>query len=386
LKAFVMSLHPEEHDWLEGAVERFEATAPTRRIAHLEPFLNGAGAPSAAARRALMIEIVAIDLERRWRDSPSEAPLLELYIKWLPCDLPSLDDAPAELILEERRARLRSGDPAPLAEYAARFPRHGAAAIAPLAEIEHERRHDAARSVAPLPPARSMATTLDLDAPLTHHDYRIKRMIGAGGICRVYTAVQQSLQQSVALKVLRKRYLSDAVAVERFCREARTMAALQHPHIVGVRGLGRLPDGGYFLVMDLIDGVDLGRLRSTQPLSLVQINRIVHDMAAALYRSHSLGVIHCDLKPSNLLYDSSGRTLLTDFGMAIRLNEQGRAEEPSIGGTIGFLAPEQRDVSGKSVGYATDERALKIASPMLTRRFSRGIRREADHCEAFKSW
>src|SRR5262249_40768306 len=143
-------------------------------------------------------------------------------------------------------------------------------------------------------------------------------------------------------------------ATIRFLEEAEFLARLRHPGIVTVHGLGHLPDGGHFLVMDLIEGSDLAREMSTGPVPVVQALRWVSEAADAIEHAHQQGVIHCDLKPSNLLLDRAGHIHVTDFGLGRSLS----GDRQSVGGTAGFMAPEQVDATWGPISPRTDVHGL----------------------------
>jgi serine/threonine protein kinase len=202
---------------------------------------------------------------------------------------------------------------------------------------------------------------LDPDAPLDYHDFRIQRLIGSGGMGKVYAAVQKSLGKPVAIKALRKAWLSDLHAIERFVGEARTAAQLRHPNVVDVHGIGRLPGGGYFMVMDLVDGHDLAHVVRGALPSLSETARIVAAVAETIDHAHQRGVIHCDLKPGNVLIDRRGGVFVTDFGLARSIGCNSEAGDPEasamtsgVGGTAAFMAPEQIDAALGTIGPWTD--------------------------------
>jgi serine/threonine protein kinase len=178
------------------------------------------------------------------------------------------------------------------------------------------------------------------EAPLPYSDFVLEEMIGAGTMGKVYRARQRSHARRVAIKFLRKSFLSRPDAVEAFLREARTIAGLQHPHVVGVHGLGRTPRGGLFIVMDLMDGGDLSRQLAGGPVPHERAVAWVVEATGALAHAHARRILHCDLKPANLLLDSAGRVRLTDFGLARRLRHEPLTAS-NIAGTAAYIAPEQ---------------------------------------------
>ncbi len=131
------------------------------------------------------------------------------------------------------------------------------------------------------------------------------------------------------------------------------MARFRHPNIVPVHGLGRLADGGYFMVMDLIDGHDLTKLCDAGDIPPSTAAKIVAHVADAVQHAHDRGVIHRDMKPGNVLIDSSGHVFVTDFGFAWT-EADAVVDAESIAGTVGFMAPEQMDRSLGPIGPATD--------------------------------
>lgn len=218
---------------------------------------------------------------------------------------------------------------------------------------EREPPRPAGRQPAPRP-RKSAATAA---GTLLHfEDYLLQRLIGAGGMGKAYAAIDKRDQRPVCVKVLHKSRLTDPRAVARFVDEARIVARLRHPNIVAVHGLGRLPDGGYFMVFDLIDGEDLLQTIRRRQLSIAEARGIALCAAEAIEHAHNQGVVHCDLKPSNVLIDGQGRVVIADFGLA-RVMENGIsgiADVAYIAGTAAFMAPEQADRRFGPVDERTD--------------------------------
>jgi RNA polymerase sigma factor (sigma-70 family) len=186
-------------------------------------------------------------------------------------------------------------------------------------------------------------------------DIVLERQLGAGGMGKVYRARLRQGGAAVAVKILRKSLRGHEPAAAHFLREAGILARLHHPGIVVVHGLGRLPHGGHFLVMDLVEGGDLMRRRAAGPVELASALDWVRQAADAVEHAHRQGVVHCDLKPSNLLLDGRGRVRVSDFGLARSLDDRDGC--PS-GGTPGFLAPEQADPARGPVTPRTDVHGL----------------------------
>jgi RNA polymerase sigma factor (sigma-70 family) len=209
------------------------------------------------------------------------------------------------------------------------------------------------------PPASSaaarrfpMPALSELTAPLNWTDFALQEQVGAGATGRVFKALDRRTENLVAIKFLRKSLIGDTAAMARFLQEAQTVAGLEHPAIVKVHGAGRTPGGGLFLVMDFVDGLDLDKLRRKQPVDLELCLRWTLEAARAIDAAHQLNVIHCDIKPSNVLLGHDGKIRVTDFGLAVRL-DIGR---PSafMAGTPAFMAPEQIDSCWGEISPATD--------------------------------
>lgn len=181
---------------------------------------------------------------------------------------------------------------------------------------------------------------VDPHAPLRYSDYTLERLLGAGGMGKVFRANEKSTGNVVAFKALHKSRLSDERAVARFVQEAEILAPLRHPNIVGVNGLGRFPSGGYFIVMDYIDGKDLQSILRQGPMQLEQVKRIMVQVADGVQHAHSQGIIHCDLKPANILLEARDHAIVTDFGFAYMIAGVPSLVEQSVGGTLGYTAPE----------------------------------------------
>ncbi len=168
-------------------------------------------------------------------------------------------------------------------------------------------------------------------------DFRVLREIGRGGMGIIYEAEQITLKRRVALKVLSSQTRESAKQLERFQREAEAVARLHHTNIVPVFGSGS-QDGVHYFAMQLIDGEPLSKLPA---LSFAAIARLGMQAASALAYAHSHGVLHRDVKPSNLLLDRSGEVWVTDFGLA-KLSDVGELTQTGdIMGTLKYMAPEQ---------------------------------------------
>ncbi|MBN1287950.1 MAG: protein kinase [Anaerolineae bacterium] len=197
---------------------------------------------------------------------------------------------------------------------------------------------------------------------LTGHmvgQYRIENRLGEGGAAVIYRAYQPSMERYVAIKVLKASLTQDPHFLARFRREGRTVAQLQHPHILPVIDFGQTGDFAY-LVMVLLEGGSLSNyLFSHRPLALQECRRLFTQIASALEHAHSRGVIHRDLKPANVLLDESINAYLTDFGIA-RIMEQTEqfTKTGVLMGTPHYLSPEQ--AMGRPVDARSDIYALGV--------------------------
>jgi Protein kinase domain len=183
--------------------------------------------------------------------------------------------------------------------------------------------------------------------------YRIEELIGRGG---VYRAFDLRLKRPVALKLVAPSLALDARFRERFARESELVMSLEHPNVVPIYDAGDV-DGRVYLAMRLVDGTDLGSLlRVEGALEPARALTICGQIASALDAAHARGLVHRDVKPSNVLLDSSEHVYLADFGLTRRLDDPiGEAGEERSVGTPAYLAPEQlegRPVDGRADGYS----------------------------------
>ncbi|HEM3694819.1 TPA: Stk1 family PASTA domain-containing Ser/Thr kinase [Streptococcus suis] len=172
--------------------------------------------------------------------------------------------------------------------------------------------------------------------------YRIVRQIGRGGMADVYLARDLILDgEEVAVKVLRTNYQTDQIAIQRFQREARAMAELDHPNIVRISDIGE-EDGQQYLAMEYVNGLDLKRyIKENAPLSNDVAVRIMGQILLAMRMAHTRGIVHRDLKPQNVILTSNGVAKVTDFGIAVAFAETSLTQTNSMLGSVHYLSPEQ---------------------------------------------
>ena len=181
-------------------------------------------------------------------------------------------------------------------------------------------------------------------------NYLIQQALGQGGMARVYKGMDISLKRPVAIKVIGEGLRQSEFYVQRFEHEAQAVANLRHPNIVSIFYFGD-QDNLYYLVMEYIDGTNLEAVLTNyadnhELMPYADVVRILEAIASALDYAHEQGVIHRDVKPSNIMVESSGRPVLTDFGLALRLSEG------TVGDTFGtphYISPEQAQSSANAV-------------------------------------
>jgi serine/threonine-protein kinase len=187
--------------------------------------------------------------------------------------------------------------------------------------------------------------------------YRIERELGQGGMATVYLAEDLKHRRKVAIKVLRPE-LSAVIGADRFVREIQTIAALQHPHILGLIDSGEVNGTAYY-VMPFVEGESLrDRLNREKQLPILDAVRIASEVASALDYAHRHGVIHRDIKPENILLHD-GQALVADFGIAIAVSTAGGNRMTETGMSLGtphYMSPEQamgeRTITARSDVYA----------------------------------
>ena len=193
--------------------------------------------------------------------------------------------------------------------------------------------------------------------------YEIVEAVGEGGMARIYKGYHAELKRYAAIKVVNWGLQEDPEFTERFRREAQAIASLRHPNIVQIFDFGQY-HGGYFMAMEFIDGTDLARHlhqmgKDQTLLSETEITTIMKDVAAALDYAHSRDVIHRDVKPSNIMINSEGQSILTDFGLVMLPSQKSQATIGNTFGTPHYVAPEQA-ISSAAAVTASDIYSLGV--------------------------
>jgi formylglycine-generating enzyme required for sulfatase activity/tRNA A-37 threonylcarbamoyl transferase component Bud32 len=196
--------------------------------------------------------------------------------------------------------------------------------------------------------------------------YKVERTLGAGGFAVVYLVRDLNLKRKLAVKVLSPDLITSKTVLERFRREAETVAQLSHPHIVPLHFIGQKEDLLY-LAMECIDGgARADRIEREGKLPVDEVARILREVAGALDHAHRRGVIHRDIKPHNVLIEAeTGRSLVTDFGIARTAEGSSLTASGMMVGTPAYLSPEQ--VTGATADHRADLYALGVMGyEMLT--------------------
>jgi serine/threonine protein kinase len=349
-----------ENRVLETWVSEFERTWNESRLAELARVLP----PEPHLRRPTLLEMVKIDLRRRWQGG-IRVPV-ESYLLRYP-ELGGRDQPPLDLILAENEARQQHGAPLPLSEYARRFPRcaeelaRRLTSSGPAAGEAQAPTSGGPASPTPSPGTRAGDAPEQL--PEQFGKFRIVRQLGMGGMGTVYEARDTQLDRRVALKVPRFEGNDEPELLRRFKVEARAAAKLRHPNICTVFECGQV-NGVHYLAMEYIEGKPLSEQHATsQPMAPRPAAEIALKLARAMDEAHRRGIIHRDIKPHNVLMDRRGEPIIVDFGLARQFTEQtgDRITRPgTILGTPAYTAPEQLLGDLKAMGPKSDIFSLGV--------------------------
>jgi hypothetical protein len=334
------ALPPDLGRRIDLVCERFNATWTDKREAHIEDFLNGWTGP---ARTALLRKLIRIDVAHRCdkpetcRPADYKARFPEVSLSWLA----AVVEGP-------------TGDQ----------PTQEAATLAPDWNAEPA-------TIAPGEPAAGVGS----GRPRRIGNYELLEELARGGMGVVYRARHAALQRTVAVKMILAGQFAGPPDIERFRREAEAAASLDHPHIIPIYEVGEW-DGQPFFSMKFVEGGSLAQFLAGRrwPLGEPEADRraarLVADVARAVHHAHQRGILHRDLKPANILLDPQGGPLVSDFGLAKRVEgPSGLTQSGAILGSPPYMAPELAGGGGKRVTTSADVYALgAILYELLTGR------------------
>ncbi len=266
-----------------------------------------------------------------------------------------------ELALRQSQSPLPTRD-----ELLARFPSYPNVIDAAFARLQATANETV---VTPPPSMRSTSNQAKLsqrsptppppNAPSSTADrYMIKTTLGRGAFGAVYCARDLELQRDVALKLPHRRQLDDESAAQAYLYEARVLAKLDHPNIVPVYDVGTDRAGNVFVVSKLVPGRDLRRRMEESRLSHREAAELAATVADALHYAHDEGLIHRDVKPANILLDTSNKPYVADFGLAVSLDVASCSTE--IAGTLAYMSPEQAGGEGDRIDRRSDIFSLGV--------------------------
>jgi serine/threonine protein kinase/formylglycine-generating enzyme required for sulfatase activity len=238
-----------------------------------------------------------------------------------------------ELLAIELELRAAREGPPNAADYQARFPDHIEGIRQVFGEMSEARPAD--------------------DLPKKIGRYRIQNVLGTGAFGRVYLAYDEELKRPVAIKVPHASLVSRPEDAKRYLTEARMVANLDHPHIVGVQDVGSTDECPCYIVFKYVDGTDLAKRIKQPRLSYMAAAELVATLAEALHYAHKHGLVHRDVKPNNILMDTEGKPYLADFGLALRDQDLG-SSSPRFVGTPHYMSPEQARGEGHRVDGRCD--------------------------------
>ncbi len=301
--------------------------------------------PSDAAPLSIDWESACDRFEEEFR--AGQTPSLEATLAAVAADIrPRLF---AELLSIECWWRKRRGQATQPEDYLLRFPDYRETIVAAFSAPKATDSSPATAEFALVPaPAPVVTTPSMLDIGCTLGPYRLEEKLGEGGMGVVFRAVHTKLDKVVAVKILSATFIHHPDAAARFQREMKAVGRVTHPHVVQAFDAGEI-NGTHYLAMEFVNGQDLATiLRERGPLPLGTSCRLIREAADALAAAHTAGLVHRDVKPSNLLLDPQGRVKLLDLGLSRLLT---RDDKPGtdlttlgqIFGTADYMAPEQWD-------------------------------------------
>jgi predicted Ser/Thr protein kinase len=361
--ASLLALSDHERHELEWSLVQFDHSWAGDQLAAWVQKLPAAHSPQ---RLAALVEMVKIDLERQWQQG-RQVPL-ETYLETYP-ELGTVETVSPDLVQAEYEVRRQFRAPADLAEFSRRFP-HQADQLRRLVEEARQIVGDSevAESAVEVPgadawgPGQAQAAAPLPELPEQFGRYRILKKLGEGGMGAVYLAEDTQLDRQVALKIPRFLPEDDPEALQRFYREARAAGTIRHPNLCPVYDVGQI-EGVHYLTMAYVRGRPLSETFAPgEPADQREVAALVRTLAMALEEAHQKGVIHRDLKPTNVMVDQQGEPVIVDFGLARRTGTQDiRLTQSGIFlGTPAYMAPEQVRGDVEAMGPASDIYSLGV--------------------------
>jgi serine/threonine protein kinase len=381
----------DESGMIDDACSQFEAAWQTGQQPRIEDFLPAESPEiSRATLRDLLVHLVGIDLEWRWKIAGVDArqpafpdvsqstvllplrPRLADYVARYSL-LGPVEQLPCELIVDEYYVRRRYGGRPTHSEYLDVFGSRHPDLANHLQAIDGGMVSDC-----PDPSSESLPETRlwqpevpesrqagDDTAPrqpqpprkgsVGHPDrigrYRIERVLGKGAFGTVYRGYDDTLKRLVAIKVPHRRLVDKPEDMDLYLEEAQVVASLDHANIVPVHDVGRTDDGLCYVVCKFIEGSDLARRIRENRLSHCESAGLIAAIAEALHHAHLHMVVHRDVKPANILIETTGKAYLADFGLALKEEDFGGGS--SGAGTPAYMSPEQ----ARREGHLVDGRA-----------------------------
>ena len=402
-----MTLNPDRSSVLERRLEQqleaFDVAWQSGKCPNIDDFLVGfpIDEPTVAElRRELLVELIKVDLEYRWRQSATTdtvrsraaiprspggdseaAPLLEDYLRRYP-EIGPWDQMPLDLIGEEFLVRRKWGDAPSADAFRERFPRVANDLLSLLLGVERESYLEDTsgqfdtdvklapstpvtpavpstggiqfppREAPPREPSRppTKPTTPVVKEPAEPTDegrlpervgrYRVLSILGKGSFGTVYLGHDDQLERAVAIKVPHQKHWRQESIIEAFLREARLAAQLRHSALVEIFDAGRDETRGCFIVMEFIEGRPLNAAIERGAVPFAQGANWIASIAEGVHCAHKIGLVHCDLKPANILLDQNDQPHVTDFGLVISEADQ-RTKAGLVCGSPAYMAPEQ---------------------------------------------